>query len=165
MVYRQRLGPRVKGLRGRRTRMYLKGKKFQVFKTYNNIKPAFNIDESSTAGLMLGRVDNMNANQGGGIAMVIHDPDAREIWFGPTYAAANVGALHAAGNAFDADANPITNGDGLLDQINRRDPTMDFHKFYYSAMRITQGEIIAAWNRVNRQVAMQQVYVKAIKVS
>ena len=161
----KRIGPRVRGLRGRRTRMYLKGKKFQVFKTYDNIKPACNIDESSTAALMVGRVDNMNANQGGGIAMINHDPDAREVWFGPAYAAANLQALLAAGNALDGDNNPINNGDGLLDQINRRDQSLDFHKYYYSAMRIAQGDIIAAWNRVNRQVAMHQVYVKAIKVS
>lgn len=157
-------GPRVRGLRGRRTRQYLKSKKFQIFKTYDNIKPAYNIDEVNTAGLLVGRVDAIRPITAG-IQVINHDPDAREVWHGVAYAAANQAALLAAGNALDADNNPIQNGDGLLDLIHRRDGSMDHTKYYYSAYRIAQGDLIRMWNAVNRQIAIHQVYIKAFKVS
>lgn len=132
---------------GAKTRSYLKGKsyKLQTASYFGNIYPSIN--------------DNA------AVPIVQFDQSARTVWFGTQYTPGAALPMGMAAGVYDALNNPTTVGNGMLAKVNARDANIDFATKTYSAATVTTAGVIAGWNRLNPQINIRNVYVKAIKIT
>jgi len=86
------------------------------------------------------------------VPTVVASAAAQAVWLGP-------------GVVLDGQGNPTTNGDGLLNEVHKRDPIIDFNNHRYSAMSIRPQDLANLWAPLNPNIAFTSLYVKAIKVT
>lgn len=131
---------------GNKTRAYLKykGTKLQTCSHFVNILSAHN--------------DAANG--------ILFTQSARTSWFGSRYDPNAVMPQGVQPGVLDPNTqNPTDNGNGMLNEVNLRCPNIDFTSMSYSALTVTAGDIITAWNRLNPHIDVRRVYFKAVKLT